>query len=290
MIRPPIIIVGAARSGTNLLRDILTGLPGFRTWPCDEIPYVWRHGNRDWPDDEFGRELGRPAVRAYIRRRFVDLAAGQDVAVVEKTCANSLRVGFVDEVLPEARFVIIVRHGLDAAASAMKRWRAGFDLGYSLAKLRYVPPGDLPHYAVRYLQNRLRRAVSREKRLSVWGPVFAGMRDLPPDIPLTELAIRQWARCVERTEDALADLPAARQHRVRYEDLVTDPAATMAGILAFLDATPDPAILEAAVATVRTDSIGKARRSLAPDDRAAMARLAGPALRRLDYPLEVAGS
>ena len=41
----PVVIIGAARSGTNMLRDVLVKLPGVGTWPCDEINYIWRHGN-----------------------------------------------------------------------------------------------------------------------------------------------------------------------------------------------------------------------------------------------------
>lgn len=33
----PVVIIGAGRSGTNALRDALTALPEFETWPCDEI-------------------------------------------------------------------------------------------------------------------------------------------------------------------------------------------------------------------------------------------------------------
>ena len=44
------MIIGAARSGTNMLRDVLTSLDGVDTWPCDEINYIWRHGNIRWPE------------------------------------------------------------------------------------------------------------------------------------------------------------------------------------------------------------------------------------------------
>ena len=51
--RQDVIIIGAPRSGTNMLRDALTALPDCGTWPCDEINYVWRHGNVGFPSDEF---------------------------------------------------------------------------------------------------------------------------------------------------------------------------------------------------------------------------------------------
>ena len=37
----PIIIIGAPRSGTNILRNTLTTFFEIGTWDCDEIPYIW---------------------------------------------------------------------------------------------------------------------------------------------------------------------------------------------------------------------------------------------------------
>jgi hypothetical protein len=285
----PVVIIGAARSGTNMLRDVLTALPGFTTWPCDEIPYVWRHGNRAHPDDEFTRAMARPDVVRSIRGAFARIGGGSGAAVVEKTCANSLRVGFVDEVLDGARFVVITRHGLDAAASAMLRWRSDFDLRYSLAKAKYVPAGDVPYYALRYLGNRLSRLLSREKRLGVWGPVFAGMRELPVDIPLAELAARQWRRCVERTDAELATIDPARVHRVRYEDFVAAPADGLRRIASFLGTSAEDASLSAATKGVRGSSVGKALGSLEPADQAIIRRICGPLLACHGYGDDAAG-
>lgn len=265
-----------------MLRDVLAALPGFATWPCDEIPFIWRHGNRTHPDDEFDRGMAGPPVRRLVRREFARLRDPGARIVVEKTCANSLRLGFVDEILPEARFLVIVRHGLDAAASAMLRWQAPMDLRYSLAKARFVPVGDLPYYGVRYLANRLRR-LSAQRRLAVWGPVFAGMRDLPRSTPLAELAARQWRRCIERTDLELTRIDPGRVHRLRYEDFVAAPAVGLGGILEFLGVPADAGALATAVAGVRGTSVGKAARSLSPPDLAAIAAVAAPLLARHGY-------
>ena len=58
-----VVIIGAPRSGTNMLRDVLTSLPGFATWPCDEINLIWRHGNRDLPLRRAGAGAGDPQGR-----------------------------------------------------------------------------------------------------------------------------------------------------------------------------------------------------------------------------------
>src|SRR5688500_17198900 len=130
-----IIIIGAPRSGTNMLRDLLTSLPLVGTWPCDEINAIWRHGNVGYPTDELPPALARPAVRDYIRKAFDRLAQREHLDfVVEKTCANSLRVPFVNAVVPDASYIQIVRNGRDAAASAVSRWTAPFDARYTLRK------------------------------------------------------------------------------------------------------------------------------------------------------------
>ena len=36
----PVVIIGAPRSGTNMLRDVLCDWPGVVTWPCDEINLI----------------------------------------------------------------------------------------------------------------------------------------------------------------------------------------------------------------------------------------------------------
>ena len=158
-----LIIVGAPRSGTNMLRDMLAKLPGVGTWPCDEINYIWRHGNVRYLSDVFSPDMATPRVVSYIQRQFDDFAGKNSLRVlVEKTCANSLRIGFVDKVVPDAKYIFIVRDGLDAVGSAMIRWRAELDFVYLLKKARYVPLSDLPYYAFRYFWNRVYRVVSVE--------------------------------------------------------------------------------------------------------------------------------
>lgn len=269
---PPVIIIGAARSGTNMLRNVLCTLPSMTTWPCDEIPFIWRHGNRRHPDDEFTPDMARPEVITFIQGAFSRIRGQGSQIVVEKTCANSLRLGFVMKVMPEARILVISRHGPDAIASAMKRWTAGFDLRYSMAKARFVPLSDLPGYAASFLRNRVARLASPDRRLPVWGPVFKGMRELPDDLPLAELAALQWQRSVQLTESHLQGVSENRYHRVRYEDFVAAPASSLQSILEFLQHPVDGDQIARATADVRCSSVGKSARSLSPSDKAHIER------------------
>ncbi len=279
-----VIIIGAPRSGTNMLRDLLTDFPGVATWPCDEINYIWRHGNLRYPSDEFPAELATEPVRHYIRRRFAWVAERYRAqVVVEKSCANSLRVPFVDRVVPEARYIFIRRHGLDVVASAMKRWQAELDIAYLARKARFVPPGDLPFHACRYLGNRFHRLLSRDGQLSSWGPRLAGMEKIVADNPLEVVCALQWRRCVEAAREAFAVMAPERWLEVGYEDLVSSPAEQLARLLEFLEIDGSGRDLQRTVAGVRAESVGGGRRGLSSEIRLALAPLLGETMAGLGY-------
>jgi len=273
MAREITIIVGAPRSGTNMLRDVLTSLDGHATWPCDEINLLWRHGNRNHPDDELGVEQARPEVRAYLRNAFDRLGQryGADV-VVEKTCATSLRVDFARAVFPEAKFLFITRDGVDAAASAMQRWNAPLDVRYTARKVRYVPPADVPFYAGRFASGVLKRRKARTEQSgqlgSWWGPKPHDFRELMATRPLDEVCLMQWQRCVESSLTSFATMPEDQWLHLAYEDYVAAPGDHTRRVLDFLG-RPHAGVDEA-VRSVSDRSVGKGRSSLSDE---AVARL-----------------
>ena len=257
----PVVIIGAGRSGTNALRDMLTALPGFATWNCDEINPIWRHGNVTWPDDEIPADRATPTVRRFIRRAFTRIwrRSGRPEFIVEKTCANALRVPFVDAILPEAKYIHIVRSGIDVVASARKRWQGDLEmpgLPYFAAKARYTPMSDLPRYAFRFLSSRAGMALGHSKRLSVWGPHFREM-DRIDDHSLEEICALQWATCVSRADAALAEMEKSRVLTIRYEDMASNPRLVLDNILDFLGVDLPEDAFARATANIRNGSVGK---------------------------------
>ena len=276
-----LFILGAGRSGTNLLRDILTTLPGLGTWPCDEINYIWRHGNLGAPDDEFGPERATPAVRRYIHGRFDAMRRSTGAKVlVEKTCANTLRVPFLHALFPEARYLHIIRDGRDVAASAMARWTAPLDLGYALRKARFIPLGDLPYYVLKQGGNRLRRLWSREGRLSYWGPRPRGI-EFDATTPLEVICARQWRGCVEKAEQDLARLAPERTVTIRYEELVRDPRACLEDALGLLGDQYSPASLD--TVSISGRSVGRWKTVFDPAQQRRIDEEIGDVLARLGY-------
>ncbi|MEP3481023.1 MAG: sulfotransferase [Fuerstiella sp.] len=277
----PVIIIGAGRSGTNMLRDLLVQLPGLTTWPCDEINYIWRYGNRSFPTDEFTRNMADPAAVAYIRRQFAKLSS--DEIIVEKTCANSLRCGFVREVFPEARFIHIVRDGRDVAASASLRWNAELDIPYILKKARYVPFRDVPYYGFKYVNSRIYRMFSGKTRLSTWGPRFQGIHDIFQEYELPVGCAVQWKKCVESSRTQLEDLPSDQLLTIRYESFTKNPIEEFRSVCDFIDATYTDSDLKQLTAGVSNRSVGKWESQLTESQVSTITNLTGELLSNLGY-------
>lgn len=284
MIHKEVIIIGAPRSGTNMLRDILTSLDGIASWPCDEINYIWRHGNVQFPSDEIPVEKATSSVKGYIQQQFFQIHQKYNVKyVLEKTCANSLRVPFVDTIFPNAKYIFIYRDGIDATGSAKERWTAGLDIPYLLDKIKFVPKIDLPYYAVRYLWAQIYRLFSKEKRLAFWGPALDDMRSLMCEHTLNEVCALQWQRCVDKSEQAFALMPVDKVIRVRYEDFVREPRTELSRIVKFIGLDVQLDEIARAVAGVSSHSVGKGRKTLGKEEVENLEALVGNTLKRYDY-------
>jgi hypothetical protein len=246
-----------------MLRDVLTRLEKAGTWPCDEINYIWRHGNISYPSDEFPPELAKHNIKRYIREKFEKIANKNNLDfVIEKTCANSLRVEFVNHVIPEARYIFIKRNGIDATESIIRRWKSKLNIPYILRKSRYVPLSDIPYYASRYIANRIYRIASKDKRLAYWGPRIEGLEYLLRSYDLEIACALQWKRCVDAATQVFKSMPSNKYLELSYEDFVRDPEGEMKKIVSFIGISVSPSILKKAVCDVNKGNIGKGYKKL----------------------------
>ena len=280
----PAIIIGAGRSGTNMLRDLLVSLPEFSTWPCDEINYIWRHGNRNAATDQFQRNMATPKITRFIRRQFEKMAAtGPDTVLIEKTCANSLRCGFVHEIFPNAKFIHIIRDGRDVAASAALRWNAKLDVKYLLQKARFVPKLDLPVYAFLYLKARLFRIFSGKSRLSTWGPKFEGMQESLASNELPVACAIQWKTCVNAAMEQLQSVESEQVLTIQYEAFTKSPVNELDRICRFLGVEADAEVLRQLCERVSARSVGKWKSQLTEQQSNSITEKCGRLLKQLGY-------
>lgn len=279
----PVIIIGAGRTGTNMLRDVICSLDSFGTWDCDEINPIWRYGNRHAETDLIGPEKADKRIKKYIRGRFTGLKKKHKLNyVVEKTCANSLRLAFVHEIFPEAKYILINRDGRDVAPSAKIRWTAPFELNYTLKKLRYVPLRDLPFNIWKFGANRLKQFFGSSEQLSFWGPVYPGIDKDFKSKSLLEVCALQWQACVNATQKDKKRLSADQFVEVNYELFVNKPQEELKRILEFLSFETSNEVIDKAVSKVSNRSVGS-HKKLTAQEQKDLEAICAPTLKQLGY-------
>lgn len=278
-----VVLVGAARSGTKILREALAASSGSGRVPYD-IGYVWRYGNEGHPDDALRPECSSEKSARFIRH-FVDrYADGQPSAVIEKTVGNTLRIPFVAKMLPDASYVHLIRNGVDVIESTRRQWTEPTDVRYLLAKARHFPLRLVPGYGVKYLQSLARRRTSAERRVGSWGPRYPGIDDDLRHEDLLTVCARQWRTAVTQARADLGRLTAPVTE-IRYERLVQDPRAELTRLVDFLDLDVSAAGLAAAAASITPERQDVGRCSLDAGELAVVQREAGSLLAHLDYPV-----
>lgn len=262
----PVIVIGAARSGTKLLRDLLAEHPLVDKVPYD-INYIWRLGNEKVGHDELTPDSISDNVRRGIRRSFASFSSGRPF-LIEKTVSNCLRVPFVREIFPEALFIHIVRHGEDVVESAYRQWLAPPDWRYIVGKAKTFPVMEAFGYAVSYAGKTLWRVLTRGKgRIHTWGPRYETIDQDVVTKPLLEVCAIQWARCLKTAVRDLKDLPEGKVFTMRYEEFIQDPLRHLQEIAGFAKIDPVPFSRQAIWERVLPENIGKGKRHLSEDQR-----------------------
>jgi Sulfotransferase family len=241
-----VFVVGSPRSGTTFVAESLAAQPGFvdlgEVKPLKAaIPNLVGR-----PEQEAAAQVRR--TLEWIRR----LALVRRFRAVEQTPEISFLVGAALRAYPQGRLVHVIRDGRDVACSLLERgWlsqgRAGHDdarLAYGAHSRFWVEPERIDEF-VR----------SSDATRAAWA----------------------WRRYVTAARAAAA--PATLE--LRYEALVSDPAAAAACVAEHLGV--DPAPLIRAFSRAHGRSIGRWQRDLIPAELADVQREAGALLTELGY-------
>ena len=257
-LRRPVFIIGAPRSGTTFLGNSLGRLPGIS---YHFEPRLTKAAARCVYDGSWSARRGGAVFRlSYGALLLATLDGGYRFA--EKNPENSFLVPFLAAEFPDAQFVHIVRDGRDATVSHAEQPWLHAD---SAAAGRRGQSGQLHGPGTRWW-------VEPERR---------GEFPVVPDIVRSAWC---WRRFTEAALDGVAALAAGRAAEVRYEALVSDPAATADMLADFLELPPaGRAGLHASLARARPDSVGRWRAALGERELAAMLAEIGPLLTRLGY-------
>lgn len=213
-----IFIIGAGRSGTNLLRDALSAHPKVETWPCDEINYIFRHRKlfRTFKSDRLDASDYDIKTKEYLNRQFSKIKS--DI-IIEKTCANSLRVAYLNKNFPQAKFIFIHRRGKDVVLSAEKRWKGKVRSEYLKKKLEFIPWKDLWFHIPFQIFNKIWKSITGI--FYRWGPYLPEMDN---EKTLRSKCIVQWKKCIELSlQDFQNSISPKQVLIVNFERLIKNP-------------------------------------------------------------------
>jgi hypothetical protein len=280
LVERPIFIIGHPRSGTTLLRFLLSSHPriyipeetGFIPFliakeqidtdltftqvksileRIGQLNHLWRGMVKDVP--AFYRALPEPKLGYLLDALYHHQIANYGATRWgDKTPVYVRYIPTIDRIFPSAQFVHVIRDGRDATVSAQEKW----------------PDRRL------YMDNYY--------------------------------LLRNWVKNVETGQTAGAYLGPGRYLEVHYERMVQDPIHTLQQVCGFLDESFHPDMLNhprlarqigpgpqghvEAMQPISTASIGRWKTRMTPFDQKMANRLAGQTLLALGYELAEVGA
>lgn len=206
----PVFVVGCSRSGTTITYETLAASPVFLKFGW-EIPQFWNslHGplNNGWHSEAAGAEDAKPWHRdAAFRYYFQRLGRGW---VLDKTCINTLRIGYLIKLFPQARFVFIQRDGRDNISSMMDGWRMGRTDG-RFELTQFFGPFPEP-------------VAINGGEFKEWSFFLAPGWAEYNHASLEEVCAFQWISANRLALDAKQLVPSAQWTHLRYEDIFERP-------------------------------------------------------------------
>jgi len=226
MTEKPLILLGAARSGTKFLRDQIAQDPAVRHIPYD-VNYVWRYGNDAMPDDVLDpRRLSEKHARN-IRATLKKLASLENNRgrILEKTVSNTLRIPFIEKIYPDACYLHLVRDGRAVIESAHRMWQNPPDKMGLFRKLKDLP---LQHYTYVWWfgVNYIKGLTKGRQGGAIWGPRYPNILSDIENLSLFEVVTKQWNISVETASVDMSQISESRKLTVKYEDLLSDITLT----------------------------------------------------------------
>lgn len=228
----PVILIGAGRSGTKVIRDVIGTHPDIGIVPFD-VNYIWSIGQSKEHDALTPSDLD-PKKRKIIISQFNKIAQKNPI-LLEKTVSNCLRIPFVKAVFPNAKFIQLSRDGRDVVESVMRQWGETRELSYFLAKLKTFPIRHALGYLLEYMVNWVKfKFTNKGNDDYIWGVKYPGFQEDLKTKSILEICALQWQTCITESSKELEKIHASMKCTITYEDFVTDPELELNKIADFL--------------------------------------------------------
>jgi len=295
-----VFIVGSPRSGTTILGKILNSHKIISQWY--EPYFIWDHYFRNHPHDERIKKEATPQISHQIYNAFLKYKkkTGSKI-IVDKSPRNSLKIPFILDIFPNARFIHIIRDGRDATLSIHKEWiRRKKIVSNSNQRFDYLTaiigikswlqrqPFFLDKIRALWFETHF-HFINKSKHLNRlrwkmdvgWGPRFSNWEEILNKNSLFQFSAYQWSACVKSIMKYWPEIPDKNKIKIRYEDLLREENI-IKEILDFLEVQIDTDFLSSMPALKR-NNYNKWQKELSKEQANEIAHILTPMLIKLGY-------
>jgi len=199
-----------------MLFSILRRSRELTSWLTGESHEVWERDFHPaltgWKSNALTPDEPNISAVQRIKRSFF-LSSGARKRFIDKTPRNALRVGFIDDLFPDAQYVFLTRDGRENVNSLINAWRTGRYRTYALDRPHSIPGVD-PNW---------------------WKFTLYEGWELDTSGPLEVVCAKQWMHSYDCALASFEDIDSSRWLKVAYEDIVDDPVTASRDIMSWLD-------------------------------------------------------
>ena len=273
----PVILIGAGRSGTKIIRDVIATHPDIDAVPFD-VNYIWRIGQKiehDFLDPASLTDKNKAIIRKQLEKQLNSAAI-----LLEKTVSNSLRIPYVQAVYPDAKFIHLIRDGRDVVESVLRQWGESRELSYFFKKLKTFPILHACSYLYEYVINWFNLKLGFKARQDyIWGVRYPGYQKDVQEKSVLEVCAIQWLKCIESSTTMLAHIDQQQCLVIRYEELVNDPSKQLDKVACFLNIDAN----RFDSSTLNNKNIGKYKKAFSETQLETLMSIINPGLIKLGY-------
>ncbi len=248
MSEKPVFIIGCPRSGTSITADMFAIHPHVANWSeageiWDPDTYYDPQANHHWDASMVTKE---DAARLHAWFEYYRQRRGKQ-RFMNKHPRNSVRIGYIDRVFPDAFFIHVIRDGRAVVNSIVNKIQKD-------PFRQEIPFGNFckpPNW-----------------------------REFLRDNPVEQAAL-QWREIVRFILDQRENLEN-RYYELRYEDLCRDPRGTLASAFSFVELLATEETMASLPRSLKNMNF-KYRGHLSTEQIDTINEVQGPLLRELGY-------
>jgi hypothetical protein len=289
MCNKKIVIISAARSGTKMLRFVLSASDLIASYPYD-ANYIWKYGNYSVGHDEIDPDSISEIRKEKIRSFFLNICKKEAKPIfLEKSVPNSLRVPFVRSVFPDSKIIHLYRSGMDVAADSRLCWQDSATSERIQSKedrrrkLKEFPFTMAWPYLFEYAVSYGKKYLLNQDHVSSWGPRYRGIDDDIRNKSLLEVCAIQWKKCVDHCCDELTGMKKGKDYiNISYEKLAHDPKKYLQKIVEFVEIDDGKKVVERGVEKISTSYIDSWKNYISEDEQESILKIISAAQQRIN--------